>query len=128
MKTLNHARCGQEAIACIFGVDPKLEAVPSWNRGTFKRQRQPLSNSELLNHQVDTTGFLCDWVLHLQTGVHLQERQGAVCAKQELHSTCTDVTCLGADVSSRIVDTLAQCVIEIWCRGFFNEFLVTALQ
>ena len=78
-----------------------------WPRGLGIRgeaQRFPGGDPELLLDQVDPGGFLGDGVLHLQPGVHLEERHGAVGGHQEFHGAGAGVAGLPADGLGGVVN------------------------
>ena len=59
----------------------------AWPRGVGVLgdvERLAVGDLELLQHQVDACGLLGDRVLHLQSGVHLEERDQAVLADEVL--------------------------------------------
>ena len=56
-----------------------------------------LGDSELLAHEVDARDLFGDGVLDLQAGVHLEERDGAVFADEELAGAGADVADLFED-------------------------------
>ncbi len=87
-----------------------------------------VGDAELLAHQVDPAGLLRDRVLHLQSGVHLEERDGAVRPDQELDRAGAVVPGLEADRSGRRVDLAALVVGEERCRRLLDQLLVPPLQ
>ena len=85
-------------------------------------------NTELLTNQVQTGNLLGDRVLHLQTGVHLKEGDGAVGADQELTGAGTLVASLTQNRAGRLVQTLVLLITQVGGGRLLNELLVTALQ
>ena len=83
---------------------------------------------ELLQHQVDTRGFLGDRVLDLKPGVDLQERDQPVLADQVFDGSGAVVVGLFADPLGRFVDLLALRVGQEGSRRLLDQLLVAALQ
>ena len=79
-------------------------------------------------HQVDPGNLLGDRVLHLQTGVDLEEADGPVQADEELAGSGTDISGLLEDGSGGLVETGQLLVTEERRRGLLDELLVTTLQ
>ena len=67
-------------------------------------------------------------MLHLQAGVDLEERHGAVRGDQELHRAGAGVACLAADGLGGVVDLAGLVVAEERCGRLFHELLVPALE
>ena len=102
-----------------------------WPRGAGSSVMSSLSavgDPELLADQVDAGGLLGHRVLHLQPGVHLEERDQAVLADQVLDGAGAVVMRLLADALGRLVDLLALCVGEERSRGLLDQLLEAALQ
>ena len=72
------ARRGQEVAAGVLAVDPELDGVPPRLRVLQHVEHLALGDAELLAHQVQPRGLLGHRVLHLQPGVHLEERDQPV--------------------------------------------------
>ncbi len=102
--------------------------MAAWHRRAVERQRQAVGDAKLFDDQVHTAGFFRHRVFDLQARVDLQERQGAVAAEQELHRTGTDIARFGADRAGRLVNALAQFVVQIRRWRFFDQLLVATLQ
>src|SRR5699024_11754669 len=90
--------------------------------------RLALSDAGLLAHQVHAGGVFSDWVLNLQTGVDLEERDEAIGADQVFHGAGTVVACLAADTLCGLVDGGALLIGQEWGRSVFDELLETTLQ
>src|SRR5690606_35674431 len=68
-------RAGQEA-GGVFGVDPALDGVPTDDHILLlQAQGQAATDLDLLLEDVDTGDHLGDRMLHLDTGVHLDEEE-----------------------------------------------------
>ena len=67
----------QEVAARVLAVDPELEGVPA-HRRVGVPQLLPVGDPEHLPHQVDAGDLLGHRVFHLESGVDLQEGDGAV--------------------------------------------------
>jgi hypothetical protein len=85
------SRRGHEVAASIFSVDPEFDGV-SGDLRIPVAQRFAVGNSEHLAYQVKARDLLRNRMLHLKTGVHLEERDRAVLPDQELTSPGTDIT------------------------------------
>ena len=86
------------------------------------------SNTELLTNQIQTGNLLGDRVLHLQTGVHLKEGDGAVGTDQELTGAGTLVASLTQNRAGRLIQALVLLIAQVGCGRLLNELLVTTLQ
>ena len=71
------------------------------------------SNAELLTNQVQTGNLLGNRVLHLQTGVHLKEGDGAVGTDQELTGAGTLVAGLAQNRAGRLVQALVLLIAQL---------------
>ena len=92
------------------------------------RSAFPGGDPELFLDEVDPGGFLGDGVLHLQPGVDLEERHGAVGGDQEFHRAGAGVAGFPADGLGGVVDLLPLVVAEERCGGLLDELLVPALE
>src|SRR5262249_51234624 len=80
------AGAGEEAHR-VLGVDPELQRVPVAADGLLANgERLPGGDPQLPADEIETGGELGDRMFHLETGVHLDEVEGAV-GDQELHRT-----------------------------------------
>ncbi len=118
---------GQEVAAGVLAVDPELDGVAA-RRRVVVADRLARGDPQLLAHQVDAGDLLGDRVLHLQPGVHLEERDGAVRADEELAGARADVAGLAQDRLGRPVQLGVLLRAEEGRRGLLDELLVAALQ
>ena len=91
-------------------------------------ERAALGEAELLAHEVDAGDLLGDGVLDLQAGVHLEERDGAVLADEELAGAGADVADLLEDRLRRLVERAVLLLGEERRGRLLDELLVAALQ
>ena len=87
-----------------------------------------LRDGELQGDQVDTGYGLGDGVLHLQSGVHLQEPEAAVAVQQELHRACTFVSDSAGCSHGSGFHAHPQVAIDSGGRRFLEHLLVATLQ
>src|SRR5579859_543950 len=123
----DRARRGQEVAAGILGVDPELDGVATGRR-VVVADRLALGDAEHLGYQVDPADFLGDRVLHLQPGVHLQERDGAVLADQEFAGARAHVPGPAQDRLGRLTEPGLLPRGQERRRCFLDELLVPPLQ
>ena len=82
----DRARGGQPAGGGVLGHQTGLDRVTARREFLLgERKHLPRRHRELQLHQVDAPHRLGDRMLHLQAGVHLEERDGAVGPDQVLH-------------------------------------------
>ncbi len=91
-------------------------------------ERVAVSDAELLADQVDARGLLGDRVLHLQTGVDLEEADQPVLADQVLDGAGAVVVRFLADPLGRLVDLLALRVGQKRRGRLLDQLLEAALQ
>ena len=128
LEPVDRAGRGQEAAAGVLAVDAEFDGVPAWRGILGDVQLLAVGDAELLADQVDAGGLLGDRVLHLQAGVHLEERDQAVLADQILDGAGAVVVGLLADPLGRLVDLLALRVGEERRRRLLDQLLEAALQ
>ena len=124
---LDRAGGGHEGTARILTVNTELEGVTAQNR-VLLLNLLAASNTELLTNQVQTGNLLGDRVLHLQTGVHLKEGNGAVGTDQELTGAGTLVASLAQNRAGRLVQALVLLIAQVGGGRLLDELLVAALQ
>ena len=109
MEALDETGRGQEG-GRIFGIDPALDGVAT-DADVLLGDRQGLTggNAQLLLDEVDAGDHLGDRMLHLDTGVHLDEIELAVLV-QELEGTRTAVADLETGAHTALTDELAHLV------------------
>ena len=78
VEVMHDARLRLPVLGGVLGVEPRLDRVPAGGGG-FATQRGSVGDLQLQLHQIQTRGGLGDRVLHLQSGVHLQEEEVARC-------------------------------------------------
>ena len=90
------------------------------------RQLLAGGNANLPFHEIDAGDHFGDRVLHLQTGVHLQEEELAILIN-ELDGSCVVVTdslcCFDSGFTHCVFNAVGKC----GRRSFFDQFLVTTL-
>jgi hypothetical protein len=87
-----------------------------------------VGDPEHLAHQVDARDLLGHRVLHLETGVDLEEGDRAVLAHQELAGARAGVARLLEDGLGRGVELLVLLGRQIRGRGLLDQLLVAALE
>ncbi len=87
-----------------------------------------VGDAELLADQVDARGLLGHRMLHLKTGVDLEERDQAVLADEVLDGARAVVAGLLADALGGLVDLLALRVGQVRRGRLLDQLLETALQ
>ena len=65
------ARRRHEVRRGILAVDAELEGMAARGGVFLQRELVPLSDTELLAHEIEAGSFLGNWVLHLQAGIDL---------------------------------------------------------
>ena len=124
---LNRTGSGHEGTTRILAVNTELEGVTAQNR-VLLLNLLAAGNTELLTNQIQTGNLLGDRVLHLQTGVHLKEGDGAVGADQELTGAGTLVASLAQNRAGRLVQAFVLLIAQVGGGCLLNELLVTTLQ
>ena len=92
-----------------------------------KAQRFPGRHPELLFHQVEAGDHLGHRVLHLQPGIHLQEEELAVLAK-ELHCSGVGVPATLSHRHRCLAHSVPYRIRQVGCRGLLHKFLVAPLR
>ena len=105
---VHRAGRGQEVAARVLAVDAELDRVARGDRVGVV-EHAALGEAELLAHEVDAGDLLGDRVLDLQPGVHLEERDGAVLADEELARAGADVADLARGSPSTTRRAAAFC-------------------
>ena len=89
---------------------------------------QPRGHPDLLTDQVHTGDHLGDRVLHLDTGVHLNEIEVALRVQDELHCSGPQVAAAPGGGDGRLAHGLPQLTAEGVGGGFLHQLLVLALD
>ncbi len=117
----------EEVAARVLAVDAELERVAA-RGGVLVVERAALGDPELLADEVDARDLFRDAVLDLQAGVHLEERDRAVRADEELARAGADVADLAEDRLRRLVQARLLLGRQVRRRGLLDELLVATLQ
>ena len=124
---LHQPRRGHKSLR-VFGVDPALQRMAvELHILLAQAQHFAPGHAQLLLHDVDAGGHFRDRVLDLQTGVHLDKKELAVFI-QKLESAHAAIADLPAGGRATLAHTGDQLRVDTRRRGFFQHFLVTALQ
>ncbi len=91
-------------------------------------QRPPARHPNLFLDNVDAGHHLCDRMLHLQAGIHLQEIKVLVFVEQEFDRPRIDVIHGFGRFDRNTAHCLAQLVVQGRREGLFQQFLMTALE
>src|SRR5439155_14714450 len=106
----NHARLDRMSVES----DLRLRHWESFARGC----------AELELHQVQSGDRFGYRMLHLESGIHLQERELARVLQQELDRAGVGVTSSTRQPERRHTHSLAQVAIDAWRWTFLDQFLV----
>ena len=119
---------GKEVVVGIFGVDAALDGVPA-QLDVFLLEGQLLAGGDvqLQMHEVEAGYKLRNRVLHLQSGVHLQEVEIALLVDKELDGPGVEIVRGFAHANSDFAHAAAHIFIDDWRRRFFQHFLMPAL-
>ena len=128
-KRVTRPRRRREVVRRILGVDAQLDHVPGARPAAAAvRELLPRRDPHLLAHEVDRREELRHGMLDLEARVHLDERERAVRADEELDRAGVAV----ADVLARALGgglhLLAQLVAQRGRRRLLDELLVAALD
>ena len=108
--------------AALDGVAVDLEVVLVAETDLRVADRLPLGDEDLRTHEVDIRDHLCDGVLDLNAGVHLDEVVVAVAVDEELHRA-------GVDIADGLgVQLLADALGHAPRGRKLHDLLVAALQ
>ena len=124
-----------EVVGGVFGGDTGLDSVAVALDGLLRGdvdlggvQRIALGDQDLGADDINVGDQLGDGVLHLNTGVHLDEVGVALQVHQELAGTGVAVAHVAAQSQSALEDLLAGCLGHGECGGVLHHLLVTALD
>ncbi|GAA3046288.1 hypothetical protein GCM10020229_66970 [Kitasatospora albolonga] len=117
----------QEVAARVLAVDPELDGVAA-DLGVVVAELLAVRDPEHLADQVDPGDLLGDRVLHLQTGVDLQEGDQPVLGDQELAGAGADVARLAQDRLGGPVQLRVLLVREERRGRLLYQLLVAALE
>ena len=120
---------GQEILVRVFGVNTCFQGVaPGFHLGLFQRQRIAPGDFQLPFHQVLAGDHFGDRVLYLQAGVHFHKEEGAVHVVEEFHGAGADVVDGLGGFDGRFAHGFAGVFAQARGGGFFQHFLVAALN
>jgi len=120
---------GQEIIRRVFGIQAHFNRMAIERHLILgDRQRFAARHTNLPRHQIESGDRFGDRVLDLQTRVHLHEEEFAARIQQELHGPRADVTNRLRRTHRRFAHGAAQLRGQARSRGFFDDFLVPALN
>ena len=121
-------RVGYELAKRIFCIDPHLDRMSfPFDVLLGEAQLETGRDSNLLFHQVDAGHRLCDRMLDLQPGVHLEEVELAV-AEDELHGARIDVSGSGRGPDRGAAHGRADFRRNSRGRSLFHDLLVATLD
>ena len=119
----------QEAALRILGVETRLDGVAGQRDLLLgERQRFTRRDSELPLDQIEPRDHFGDRMLHLKTGVHLHEIEGALLIHQELDRARVGVPDRGRDAHRRGAERRALLTAERRRRRFLEHLLVAPLH
>ena len=123
------ARRRQEACGGVLRIDPQFDGMATDAQLLLlERQRMPFCNAQLFADQIHACHALRNRMFHLQTRVHLEEKEVHVGIQHELDGACTDISAGLCKAHGACAHFLAQRGSEHGRRGFFDYFLVAALD
>ena len=123
------ATARQEPLLRVFGVEPALERrAPRDQVALREGQRPTLGDAELQLHEVEAGHQLGDGMLHLQPRVDLEEVEGAVGRRDELHRAGVEVADGLARSDRGGAHLLAQLRREEDRGRLLDDLLVAALD
>src|SRR5262249_22900291 len=86
LELLNRPRGRQEALRRVFSIHAALDRrAPLHDLVLPPRQSLARGRAQLGNHEIETGHLFCDWMLHLEPRVHLQEIESPALVDEELH-------------------------------------------
>src|ERR1700761_4462644 len=112
----------------IFGIDAALDRV-AIDLDVFLANRQLLArgNQQLLAYQVDAGDQFGHRMLHLDTGVHLDEVEAAI-FEQEFEGAGAAIADAQAGIDADLANLRAQFRSDTGRWSFFDHFLVASLH
>src|SRR5690606_1764481 len=121
------ARARQEAVR-VLGVDPALDGVATDDHVfLLDAQRLASADANLFLDDVDAGDHFRNRMLHLDTGVHLDEEELAVFI-EELEGAGAAVTQIDTGLYATGLDLGAGLLVDTGGRCFLDDLLVPALQ
>ena len=117
----------QEAAPGILAVNAELDAVAAQHRVVVVDDAA-VGDAELLAHEVDAGDLLAHGVLDLQSGIDLEEGDGAVLADEELARAGVVVAGLADDRLGGAVELLKLRLRQVGRGSLLDQFLVASLQ
>jgi hypothetical protein len=113
----------------VLGVEPGLDGVPP-RPGRFPDERSPFGDAQLQCHKIESGDAFGDRMLHLESGVHLQEEELAVGGDEELDGSRADVVDRARHRAGGLAQPLAQSGVHgrdgassttFWCRRWIEH-------
>ena len=117
----------KEAATGVLAVDPKLDRMAANDR-IVGADHLASSDAELLSHEIDAGDLFADRVLHLESGVDLEEGDHAVFADEELARSGSVVAGLFHDRFARLIQGLLLLRGQEGRGRLFDELLMSSLQ
>src|SRR3990170_1656396 len=112
----------------VLRVDAALDAVPpEMDRLLVESQFLPVGDPDLLPHDVHARDHLRDGVLHLDSGVHLEEVELPLVHVEELDRPHIVVPRRGRRIDRRLMDPVPDPGGKVRCGGFLDQFLMAPL-
>jgi len=129
MQALDRTGTGPEIVVRIFGIDPAFDRMAG-ERNVLLAQLEHLAGSgtDLLLDQVDAGDRFRDRVLNLDPGIHFHEIEIALGVDQELDRAHPGIIDMPGQADSGLAHRLAQLGRGKRRGGFFEDFLVAALD
>ena len=119
----------QEAVVRVLGIETDLDGVPTGLRiPGADAEWLTARDAQLVGDQVASRHEFRDRVLHLQTGVHLEECRPAAVVDEEFAGAGTHVVDRTGEHQRRIAQTSPQLGIDAGRRGLLEHLLVPPLD
>ncbi len=100
-------RC--KVVTCVLCDDPYLDCMTQWDDRTELIWHLMASRHKHLKpYKVLTNDGFCNGMLHLESGIYLEESEPLIGHHQELDRTGVDVICLFADTNGGIHEVLSK--------------------
>src|SRR5690554_5331964 len=127
MELLHCTRAGHKG-GRIFRVNAAFHCVASdVNVFLFVLKWQAAGNPQLFTNNIDTRYHFRDWVLYLNTRVHLDKEKLAVLI-QKFKGTSADIADFLASIHTSFKSALTGFGLDIRGWSLFDNFLVPALH
>ena len=120
---------GQEVLIRVFGINAGFQSMATdFYLGLLQRQGFTPGDFQLPFHQILAGNHFGNRVLDLQAGVHFHKEERTVDIVEKLNGAGAHIVDGLGRFDSSITHGLTGFFAQPGCRGFFQNFLVTALN